>query len=38
MFVVKYIYIYVCVHIYVCGYIYILKSYVKYKNSEGEEK
>lgn len=38
MFVVKYIYIYVCVHIYVCGYIYILKSYVKYKNSEGAEK
>lgn len=38
MFVVKYIYISVCVHIYACGYICILKSYVKYKNSEGAEK
>lgn len=32
------IYISVCVHIYMCGYIYILKSCVKYKNSEGTEK
>lgn len=30
MFIVKYIY--------VCVRVYILKSYVKYKNSEGREK
>lgn len=38
MFVVKYMRTYRYIYICVCGYIYILKSYVKYKNSEGAEK
>lgn len=38
LFIYNNIYIYLLLNIYVCVCIYILKSYVKYKNSEGKEK